>query len=69
MRQEHPKYANLKARPARSYYHANDLGFPIMYVLDQTGRVRHIQPSFSTDLAKQLGDVIDRLLREPTPHD
>jgi hypothetical protein len=29
----------------------------------------HIQPGFSTDLAKQLGDVIDRLLREPTPED
>jgi thiol-disulfide isomerase/thioredoxin len=69
LRQEHPKYTNLKARTARSIYHANDLGFPVMYVLDQTGRVRHIQPGFSTDLAKQLGDVIDRLLREPTPQD
>jgi thiol-disulfide isomerase/thioredoxin len=67
IRREHPKYANLKAGSTKSVYHPNDFGYPIVYVLDRAGRVREIQMGFSPDLAKRLGNLIDRLLRETPP--
>jgi len=61
IRSEHPAYATLKARPAEKFYCSSDFGCPFFIVLDQTGRVRHVESGYSPDLAKRLGKVIDRL--------
>jgi peroxiredoxin len=61
------RYVNLKAKPAEPTYRANRLGYPVLYILDQTGRVRDIHEGYSRDLAKRVSDVIDRLLRDGPP--
>jgi thiol-disulfide isomerase/thioredoxin len=65
IRREHPVYATLKARPVEKFYRSSDFGCPFFIVLDQTGRVRHVEAGYSPDLAKRLGKVIDRLASAP----
>jgi thiol-disulfide isomerase/thioredoxin len=65
IRREHPVYATLKALPAEKFYRSSDFGCPFFIILDQTGRVRHVECGYSPDLAKRLGKVIDRLASEP----
>jgi thiol-disulfide isomerase/thioredoxin len=65
IRREHPAYATLKARPAEKFYRSSDFGCPFFIVLDQTGRVRHVETGYSPDLARRLGKVIDRLASAP----
>jgi thiol-disulfide isomerase/thioredoxin len=65
IRRERPAYSNLKARPAEKLYRASDFGCPFFIVLDQTGRVRHVETGYWPDLAKRLGKVIDRLASTP----
>jgi thiol-disulfide isomerase/thioredoxin len=64
IRREHIAYATLKARPAEKFYRVSDFGCPFFIVLDQTGRVRHVEIGYSPDLAKRLGKAIDRLASE-----
>jgi thiol-disulfide isomerase/thioredoxin len=56
-------YANLKAQPAVSAYAADELGYPVLYILGQDGRVSEIHTGYSPDLGDQVSDAIDRLLR------
>jgi thiol-disulfide isomerase/thioredoxin len=67
IRREHPVYATLKARPTEKVYRVDDFGCPFFIILDQTGRVRHVECGYSPDLAKRLGKVIDRLASAPPP--
>jgi peroxiredoxin len=64
IRQMGLKYPQLKAEPAASAYRANDLGYPVLYILDQNGRVNDIQDGYRVDLAKRIEDVVDHLLGE-----
>jgi thiol-disulfide isomerase/thioredoxin len=64
IRQMGLKYPQLKAEPAASAYRANDLGYPVLYILDQNGRVHDIQEGYRADLGKRIEDVVDRLLGE-----
>jgi thiol-disulfide isomerase/thioredoxin len=65
IRRERFEYATLKARPAEKFYHTSDFGCPFFIVLDQTGRVRHVEIGYSPYLARRLGIVIDRLASAP----
>jgi peroxiredoxin len=64
IRQMGLKYPQLKAEPAASAYRANDLGYPVLYILDQQGRVHDIQDGYRFDLKKRIEDVVDHLLGE-----
>jgi thiol-disulfide isomerase/thioredoxin len=64
IRQMGLSYAQLKAKPAVSAYRANDLGYPVLYILDQKGRVEYIQEGYQVDLAKRVAGVVDGLLGE-----
>lgn len=46
------------------YSEARNQGFPVLYVLDQTGRIREIHSGYSVDLAKNVSEAIDGLLKE-----
>jgi hypothetical protein len=57
-------FTNLRAERAVSAYAADELGFPVLYILGQDGRVSDIHSGYSPDLANHVSDTIDRLLRE-----
>jgi thiol-disulfide isomerase/thioredoxin len=65
IRREQITYTTLKARPVENIYHSGDFGCPFFIVLDQTGRVRHVEIGYSKYLARRLGIVIDRLASAP----
>jgi peroxiredoxin len=56
-------YSNLKAQPATAAYAADELGYPVLYLLGKDGRVSEIHSFYSPDLADRLDKAIDRLLK------
>jgi thiol-disulfide isomerase/thioredoxin len=60
------RYTNLKAVPALPSYEdkrgKHYMGYPTLFVLDQTGRISDIHVGYKPDLASRVGETIDRLL-------
>jgi peroxiredoxin len=63
-------YANLKAKPALPSYQdeagQHFIGFPTLFILDQTGRIADIHEGYKVDLARRVGETIERLLAAQT---
>jgi peroxiredoxin len=59
-------YPNLKALPGKIWavYNAKSLGYPVLYVLDQNGRVVDIHTGYSPQLAQRVGAVVEKLLQK-----
>jgi peroxiredoxin len=59
------KYTVLKAKPALSLYEDETghhvIGYPTLFVLDETGRIVDIHDGYSPELAQRIGATIDRL--------